>query len=155
MIEKPKRQIRIWAMLCHFSALLAWILLSGLVYFGLPLYLPLNVLLPLLIWQFKKSQYPWIDFQGRESLNFQISLTIYTLIIISISLGFMLISFGTAIISNVKTTQINQTLDTLLIVFMVLHGLILVLQLFLVSFASIKAYKGQHYRYPMTIRVLN
>jgi len=30
----------------------------------------------------------------------------------------------------------------------------LILQLFLVIFAAIKAYNGEHYRYPLTIRVL-
>ncbi len=70
MKEKPKQQMRIWAMLCHFSALVGWILLFFLVFLGIPLYLPLNILPPLIIWHFKKSQYPWIDLQGKESLNF-------------------------------------------------------------------------------------
>jgi uncharacterized protein len=31
---------------------------------------------------------------------------------------------------------------------------LLLLQLFVVSFAAIKAYNGEHYRYPLTMRVL-
>jgi len=154
MREKPKQQMRIWSMLCHFSALLGWILLFLLVFIGIPLYLPLNLLAPLIIWRFKKAQYPWIDFQGKESLNFQITWTFYTLIIMGISFFVVLTTFSLAATINSSVNQLKIILDTLLIVFMPLILLILIVQSFVVSFAAIKAYKGQHYRYPLTIRVL-
>ncbi|MEH1835661.1 MAG: DUF4870 domain-containing protein [Nostoc sp.] len=153
MREKPKK-MRIWAMLCHFSALLGWILLFFLVFLGIPLYLPLNLLAPLMIWRFKKSQYPWIDFQGKESLNFQITWTLYTLIVMAISLFLVLTSFSLAVTTNGSVNEIKITLDSLLIVFMLLILLILIVQSFIVTFAAIKAYNGEHYRYPLTIRVL-
>ncbi|WP_138502780.1 DUF4870 domain-containing protein [Nostoc sp. PA-18-2419] len=154
MREKPKQQMRIWAMLCHISALLAWILVLFLVFLGIPLYLPLNLLAPLLIWRFQKVKYPWIDLQGKESLNFQISLTFYTLIFIVISLFFVLTSLSLAVSTNSKVNQVEITLDSLLILIMYLILLMLLLQSFVVSFAAIKAYNGEHYRYPLTIRVL-
>jgi uncharacterized protein len=154
MREKPKQQMRIWAMLCHLSALLGWILLFFLVFLGIPLYLPLNLLAPLMIWRFKKAQYPWIDLQGKESLNFQISLTLYTLLVIAMSLILLLTSFSLAVTSNGSINEIKTTLDSLLIVLMSLILFQLVLQSFLVTFAAIKAYNGEHYRYPLTIRIL-
>ncbi|MDZ8028449.1 MAG: DUF4870 domain-containing protein [Nostoc sp. DedQUE01] len=154
MREKPKQQMRIWAMLCHLSALLAWFLVLFLVFLGIPLYLPLNLLAPLMIWRFQRAKYPWIDFQGKESLNFQISLTLYTFIVIAISLFFVLTSFSLAVTTNSTINEVKITLDSLLIVMMCLISLILLLQSFLVSFAAMKAYNGQHYRYPLTMRVL-
>ncbi|MBN3910867.1 MAG: DUF4870 domain-containing protein [Nostoc sp. NMS1] len=154
MRQKPKQQMRIWAMLCHLSALLGWILLFFLVFIGIPLYLPLNLLAPLIIWRFKKSQYPWIDFQGKESLNFQFSLTLYTLIVIAISLIFLLTSFGLVMTNNGSANEIKKTLDGLLIALASLISFKLILQFFVVTFASVKAYKGEYYRYPFTIRVL-
>ncbi|WP_193199252.1 DUF4870 domain-containing protein [Nostoc sp. MG11] len=154
MREKPKQQMRIWAMLCHISALLAWLLLFFLVFIGIPLYLPLNLLAPLLIWRFKKAQYSWIDLQGKESLNFQISLTFYTLIVIFLSLILVVTSCGIAVTSNSTVNEVKITFDGLLIMFMSLILLVMLLQSFLVTFAAIKAYKGEHYRYPLTIRVL-
>ncbi|RCJ25188.1 hypothetical protein A6770_28010 [Nostoc minutum NIES-26] len=154
MRKKHKQQMRIWAMLCHISALLAWILLFSLVFLGIPLYLPLNIIAPLLIWRFKKSKYPWIDFQGKESLNFQISLTLYILILIIISLVIVLASFGIAVITN-GAVDIKTILNGLLLVWM---GLIVILMLFqslLGILAANKAYKGEHYRYPLTIRFLS
>jgi hypothetical protein len=154
MREKPKQQVRVWAMLCHLSALLAWILVLFLVFIGIPLYLPLNLLAPLIIWRCQKAKYSWIDFQGKESLNFQISLTFYTFIFIVISLFFVLTSFSLAVTTNSKINEVQLTLDSLLIVLTSLISLMLILQLFLVIFAAIKAYNGEHYRYPLTIRVL-
>ncbi|MEH2416297.1 DUF4870 domain-containing protein [Nostoc sp.] len=153
MREKPKQQMRIWGMLCHFSALLGWILLFFLVFIGIPLYLPLNLLPPLVIWRFRKSQYSWIDFQGKESLNFQITWTLYTLLVMAISLFVVATNFIWVVATN-RSNQVQITLDNLLIVFMPLILLILIGQLFVVTFAAIKAYQGQHYRYPLTIRVL-
>ncbi|MBD2726555.1 DUF4870 domain-containing protein [Nostoc sp. FACHB-892] len=154
MREKPKQQMRIWAMLCHFSALLGWILLFSLVFIGIPVYLPLNLLVPVLIWRCKKVQYPWIDLQGKESINFQISLTLYTFIVIAISLILLLTSFSVAVTTNGSFNEIKTTLDSLLTVLMSLVLFKLVLQSFIVTFAAIKAYNGEHYRYPLTIRVL-
>ncbi|QSJ16550.1 DUF4870 domain-containing protein [Nostoc sp. UHCC 0702] len=154
MREKHKQQMRTWAMLCHISALLAWILLFSLVFLGIPLYLPLNVVPPLMIWRFKKSQYSWIDFQGKESLNFQISLTLYILLIIIVSLFLMLVSFGLAVTTNGAVNAVNTVLNSLLMSWMWLIVILMLLQSFLVSFAAIKAYKGEHFRYPVTIRVL-
>ncbi|MEH1902324.1 MAG: DUF4870 domain-containing protein [Nostoc sp.] len=154
MREKPKQQMRIWGMLCHFSALLGWMLLCFLVLIGIPLYLPLNLLAPLMIWRFKKAQYPWIDFQGKESLNFQITWTLYTLIVMAISLFVVLTSFSWAVSANSSVNQVKITLDSLLVVFMLLILFILIVQSFVVTFAAIKAYNGEHYRYPWTIRIL-
>lgn len=59
---------RTWAMLCHLSA------------FVFPVCPPVGHLLgPLLIWLLKRDEFPLVDDQGRESLNFQISMTIYYL----------------------------------------------------------------------------
>lgn len=154
MRGKIKQQIRIWAMLCHLSALVAWILLILVVIIGIPLYLPLNVLAPLIIWRVKKTQYTWVDFQGKESLNFQLSLTFYVLILVIISLLLVFTGFGIAMSSNGRANYIEIIFRTLvtgcsgIIIFMLL------LQSFVVTCAAIKAYRGEYYRYPLTIRFL-
>ncbi|MBW4641445.1 MAG: DUF4870 domain-containing protein [Goleter apudmare HA4340-LM2] len=154
MREKPKQQMRVWAMFCHSSALLAWILLFFLVFLGIPLYLPLNILVPLLIWQFNKAKSPWIDFQGKEALNFQISLTLYTLAVIIISLLVILIICAIAMTTNQGGNQVKMVLDSLIFVWFSLTAIMLLLQLFLVNFAAVKAYNGEYYRYPFTMRLL-
>ncbi|AUT04001.1 hypothetical protein CLI64_28485 [Nostoc sp. CENA543] len=154
MGEKHNQQMRIWAMLCHLSALLAWILLFGLILIGIPLFLPLNIAAPLMIWRLRKIKYPWVDFQGRESLNFQITLTFYIVVVIMISLLLVLASCGIAVTTNGAINQVDTVLDSLLFIWMTFIIALFLIQLFLVTFAATKAYNGEHYRYPCTMRIL-
>ena len=113
--NQPTKDERTWAMLCHFSAF------AGLIFpFG-------NFLAPLIIWLIKKEEFPFVEDQGKEVLNFQISMTIYLLI--SGILCFILIGIPFVIglgIFNVIITII----------------------------AGIKANDGKSYRYPINLRLI-
>jgi len=61
----PDSQARTWNMLCHLSALSAYI--------GIPFG---QILGPLLVWQLKKNEYPSVEIHGKAALNFQITVTI-------------------------------------------------------------------------------
>src|ERR1700688_113983 len=63
-----EQQVRTWSMLCHLSALAVLLFPFG------------NILGPLLIWQIKRNDLPEIDPHGKESLNFQITVLIITLV---------------------------------------------------------------------------
>ncbi len=104
------------AMLCHLLALLGFI--------GIPFG---NVLGPLVMWLVKKDSSPLVDENGKESLNFQISMTIY--FIISFALTFILIGIPLMI-------------------------LLAIADLVLVIMASVKVNNGESYQYPMTIRLI-
>lgn len=82
---------------------------------------------PLIIWLMKKDQSPYLDAQGRELLNFQISYFIYAMIsvvLIAVLIGIVLI-FVVGIASLVFT----------------IIGLV-------------KAADGKVYRFPLCIRML-
>jgi hypothetical protein len=86
-----------------------------------------NIIGPLIIWQIKKNEFPSVDAHGKEALNFQISMMIYALVsfvLVFVVIGFFLL-FAVAIANLV-----------------------------LVIIASIKANKGEAYRYPLTIRLI-
>lgn len=65
-----------WATFCHLSALAGYLL---------PLTYPFSCVLlgnligPLIIWLLKKGSYASVNQQGKEALNFQISISIYAL----------------------------------------------------------------------------
>jgi len=82
--DVPDKDTRMWAMLCHLSALCGFI--------GIPFG---NVWGPLIIWLIKREESPYIDAHGKEALNFQISVSIYgvvagILIIVLIGLPILL-----------------------------------------------------------------
>jgi uncharacterized protein len=110
-------EVRTWGMLCHLSAL------AGLLVPGLAMFIG-----PLLIWLIKGKEHPFIDDQGKESLNFQISMLIYfvlSLVAICVLIG------------------------------VVLAPVVFLANVILVIVASIKASGGEAYRYPLTIRLIS
>jgi uncharacterized protein len=90
----------------------------------------------------------------QKPLTFQLSLTFYTFIAITIFLILVLTSFSLAVINNGSINEIKNILNSLLIIVMSLILFKLILQSFVVTFAAVKAYNGEHYRYLFTIRVL-
>ena len=60
---------RTWFMLCHLAALSGYFFPFG------------NLIGPFLIWQIKKNQYPAIEAQAKEALNFQ--FTVYLALIVA------------------------------------------------------------------------
>jgi uncharacterized Tic20 family protein len=108
--------VRTWKILCHASALL-----------GVFLHFPGHLLGPLIVWLAKRDDSPEIDAHGKEALNFQLSMLLYTVI----SGVFCLVLIG-----------------------FVFLAILWVLNAVLVIVASIQASDGKFYRYPMTIRFI-
>ena len=108
--------VRTWCVLCHASALAGFFVpWAG------------HILGPLIIWLAKRGDSPEIDANGKESLNFQISMLIYNLIagiLCLVLIGFVILA--------------------------ILH----LLNLVLVIVASIQAGEGKFYRYPLAIRLI-
>ena len=75
----PTKEERDWAMFCHLSSLLDYVL---------P---PAGIVTPIILWSMKRHESEFIDDQGREAINFTLSCLLYFLI--SIVLCFVLIGF--------------------------------------------------------------
>ncbi|SDI34206.1 DUF4870 domain-containing protein [Pseudomonas panipatensis] len=112
---RPSQEARQWAMFCHYAAFL------GLVFpFG-------NLLGPLIVWQIKRESDPFVDRQGKEALNFQITVSLALLV--SLMLCVLVIGF-------------------------LLLALVSAGALVLTVIAGVKANEGRDYRYPFTWRPL-
>ncbi|HLV01344.1 MAG TPA: DUF4870 domain-containing protein [Acidobacteriota bacterium] len=136
VLSPEERDARLWASLCHISSLL--------VFFGIPLG---NILGPLVFWLIKRNEYSFVDDQGKEALNFQLSMTIYLLgggLIILLS-GFYLMVTG-------RGTSFLWTMGLPLSVLVILWALLLILlDVILVFVATIQASDGVAYRYPLAL----
>lgn len=80
MLTPQEKNERMWAMLCHLAALAIFIMPP----IG-------NIIGPLIVWLIKKNDYPIVDQQGKESLNFQITISVCMLaltIFSIVTLGF-------------------------------------------------------------------
>ncbi len=111
----PSAEEKQWALFAHLSALAGVIVPFG------------NILGPLVIWLIKKDTLPFVNDQGKEALNFNITILIAIIIsafLIIIVIGFLLLP---------------------------LVGLV---WLILTIMATIKASNGEAYRYPFTLRLI-
>ncbi len=114
-LDPKTKEERNWAMLCHLISFSGYLIPFG------------NIFGPLLLWLLKREEWPQVDDQGKESLNFQITWTIF--FFITIVLCFVMIG-------------------------LVLLPVVILVDLILVVIATIKASEGELYRYPLTIRFI-
>ncbi len=130
-MEDPGRDARMWAALCHVSAFAALI--------GVPFG---HILGPLVVWLLKRADHPFVDDQGKEAVNFQISLTIYGLIAAALVVP--------AFVGGLVLPVAFSGLGLLVLAVIALA----VVAIVFVILATIRANEGVWYRYPLTIRFL-
>lgn len=115
-IGAPSAEERQWAMFAHLAALAGVIIPLG------------SIIGPLVIWLIKKDTMPFVNDQGKEALNFNITVGIAA--VVSWILCFILIGF-------------------LLLAVLAVGWLVFVI------IATIKANEGTTYRYPFTLRLVS
>ncbi|MGD0581816.1 MAG: DUF4870 domain-containing protein [Bacteroidales bacterium] len=103
---------RNWAMFCHLAAFAGFFVPFG------------GVIGPLVIWLSKRDESTWINENGKASLNFQLSMLLYMVLIAPLCL--ILIGIPLLII-----------LGILKVVFVII--------------ASVRASKGEEFKYPLAI----
>jgi uncharacterized Tic20 family protein len=106
---------RNWAMLCHLSAFAGFFFPFG------------GIIGPLICWLSRKDESAWVNENGKASMNFQLSILLYS--VLAIPLCFILI--GIPII-----------------------GFLITLKVVCIIIASIKASKGERFKYPIAIPFL-
>jgi len=110
-------------MLCHLSALI--------VLLGIPFG---NILGPFVVWLFKKNDYPTVDEAGRESMNFQISMSVYAVVALILAIGLTPLLIG--------------------LLFYPVVAAIVALDVILTIVATVRASDNIPYRYPFTLRIV-
>ena len=121
-----------------------------------------NYIFPILIWTSYKDKSEFVNHHGKQTLNFQLSLLLYTLILALIAIPI----FVTVFLKNIPIEAIlyndsyvirnfnfegNIGLLSIGTTAVLLFGLLKVVEFFLVIYASIKTSNGEYYKYPMTI----
>ncbi|WP_209565329.1 DUF4870 domain-containing protein [Flavobacterium sp. 1355] len=121
-----------------------------------------NYIFPILIWSSYKDKSEFANHHGKQALNFQLSLLLYTLILVLIAIPIFVIVF----LQNIPMEAVFNDEDFVIRNFnfdgnigllsigataVLLFGLLKIVEFFLVIYASIKASNGEYYKYPMTI----
>ncbi len=116
--KEINKDARMWGMICHLAGLCFLIPIVPVI--G-------GVIGPLIVWQIKKEEFGFVADQGKEAVNFQISILIYMI---------------------VSALLIFACIGSFLLPAVVIFDLVFLL------IAAVKANDGERYRYPLTIRFI-
>jgi uncharacterized Tic20 family protein len=134
-----------WAAFTHLSALSQYCLPLG------------NFILPIVIWSSKKEQSDYVNQNGKQSLNFQLSILLYSLILGAIIVPVFIISFLKQIplyeltqhhhfTSNEFNFGENIGLISTGCIAVFMLAVIKITEFFLIIQASVKTANGEQYK---------
>lgn len=121
-----------------------------------------NYIFPVIIWSSKKNESEFVDANGKNVLNFQLSIFIYSIILCMIAVPI----FIYAIFKNLPVHEMHIDKEYILdhlsvgnITGLTILGLVAALILFflkvtefvLIIYAAVKASNGEAYKYPLSI----
>ncbi len=116
-----------------------------------------NIITPLIAWQTLKERSAFLDEQGKEAINFNISYTLYVFLI---TITFIPFAIGSIFNDHNFFRNHNFHFDFDFhnmfgfIGLGSIAGIIYVIGIALVIIASIKAKNGENYKYPFTIKFI-
>ena len=116
-----------------------------------------QIITPLIAWQTLKDRSPFLDEQGKEAINFNLSYTLYVFILSIALIPLFYKSFFTNF-NSFNNFQLNLDLSiNNLFSIMGLGSISVILYLvgiLLIIIAALKAKEGESYKYPFTIKFI-
>lgn len=125
-----------------------------------------NYIFPIIIWSTKKNESDIIDYSGKQTLNFQLSILAYSIFLLMISIPLLVYGFvdclstnstfnSSIVIENFNFDNFsNEKITGVIIVAFVAFIVFLFLKLmefFLIIYAAVKTSNGEYYKYPLSI----
>lgn len=142
-----------WAALTHIGAF-------GQYFFPLG-----NFVIPIIIWSSKKNESEFIDINGKQCINFQLSVLLYSLLLGAIFVPTFIITF----LSHVTFDELihdrnfivqsfnfsdNIGLITTGAIAIFFLACLKITEFFLIIRAAVKTANGEYYNYPITIQFM-
>lgn len=114
-----------------------------------------NIITPLIAWQTLKDRSPFLDQQGKEAVNFNISYALYIFIL---GISVLPLFFGSIFNSfdNFNDINIHFSANNLFsfVGLTSIVGIVGLIKFALIIIAAIKAREGENYKYPFTIKFI-
>jgi uncharacterized Tic20 family protein len=126
-----------------------------------------NFILPLVLWTANKNENDFVDYNGKQALNFQISILLYGLVLAAIT-AILFLVFAFDFVGFIDIFELNRhNLSEfnhdhsgwgIHILFMLMAGVLglglLVLDIVCTILATLKSSRGEKYAYPLTINFI-
>ena len=142
-----------WATLTHIGA------------FGQYLFPLGNFIIPIIIWSSKKNESEFIDNNGKQCINFQLSVLLYSLILGAIFVPAFFITFLSHITFNelihdrhfiLQDLNFSENVGLITTGAIALFFLVClkIAEFFLIIQAAVKTANGERYSYPLTLKFM-
>jgi uncharacterized protein len=142
-----------WATLTHLGALGQYLFPLG------------NFVIPIIIWSSKKNESEFIDTNGKQCINFQLSVFLYSLILGVIIIPVFILTFLKQIPLYELTQHHHFTIEefnfaenigliTTGAIALFILACLKIVEFFLIIQASVKTANGEQYSYPLTIKFM-
>ena len=130
-----------------------------------------NFIFPLILWTANKKEYEFVDYNGKQALNFQISMLLYSVVVSLITIPFF-IGFlpdlfdwnflGIHRLSNLNNLNIHISSDDFRFgrlfwpagISGLLHVGLVIINVVYTILATIRTNEGQTFKYPLTIKFI-
>jgi uncharacterized protein len=123
-----------------------------------------NYFFPILIWSFRKEKSEFVNYNGKQALNFQLSMLLYSIVLAAIAIPTLIYT----VFKNVTFEQFQQGglqleqlstgnitgIVTVALSAVFLFCVLKVVEFFLIIYAAAKTSGGESYRFPMSIPFL-
>ncbi|SEA91061.1 hypothetical protein SAMN05443667_111139 [Flavobacterium gillisiae] len=121
-----------------------------------------NYIFPIILWTSKKDKSEFVDYSGKQILNFQLSVLLYTIALALIAIPILIITIFNNVSMNAMlheesfvinhlNFENNIALITLGLTTVFVFICLKIAEFFLIIYASIKTSNGEKYKYPITI----
>lgn len=124
-----------------------------------------NFIFPLLIWSSKKNESKFVDTHGKQALNFQLSILLYTVIFMAVAIPTFILWLVNQLQAvnfdenniHIDSLLTNQNISGIIIlgfVAVLLAAIIKLFEFILIIYAAFKAANGEEFSYPLTIKFI-
>ena len=148
MLNSLPRRVRLYAALCHLAGFM-WLVAAALlmfVFFSAGIFSLVLILIPGLTWRFTRKIHDFVDRAGREAVNAQLSVLLYTGCAV----------FITALACGMKMNMYSASSlgigAAMMLIFIVPFGAMVYTIVSIV--ATVQALRGNVVRYPLIIRFI-
>ncbi|PWL39201.1 DUF4870 domain-containing protein [Flagellimonas aquimarina] len=130
-----------------------------------------NFILPLILWTANKKEHKFVDYNGKQALNFQISMLLYSVVVGLISIPFFIgflpdlfdgSFFGFHRLSDLNNLDIHISSDDFRFgrffwpagITGLLQVVLVVINIVYTILATIRTNEGETFKYPFTIKFI-
>ena len=142
-----------------------WATLTHLGAFGQYLFPLGNFVIPIIIWSSKTNESAFVDYNGKQCINFQLSVFFYSLILGAIFVPSFIITFLSHVTINelihdrhfiIQDLNFSENVGLITTGAIALFFLVClkITEFFLIIQAAVKTANGERYSYPLTLKFM-